>query len=181
MKHFNCIDTSCTFFITNITIENVTVNPLYRKLHAQISWITETWYIQYNTGLTYSTLSLFTTVVSLPQEIIAQIAGKSYLGGYNWFLFFIFFYFVPVPFRCVFYFCSVAINCFTVSGLTYSTLSLFTTVVYLITAFHLNGWKLNAKLGAALMLWYLLFMTFASMYELNVFGDFNPPECSSSY
>ena len=103
------------------------MNPLYRKLHAQISWITETWYIQYNTGLTYSTLSLFTTVVSLPQEIIAQIAGKSYLGGYNWFLFFIFFYFVPVPFRCVFYFCSVAINCFTVSGLTYSTLSLFTT------------------------------------------------------
>ncbi|XP_068245111.1 probable sodium/potassium/calcium exchanger CG1090 isoform X2 [Palaemon carinicauda] len=66
-------------------------------------------------------------------------------------------------------------------GLTYSTVSLFATVVFLIGSTHLNGWKLDKKLGVVLMVWYLIFMLFASLYELNVFGYLNPPECPSNY
>lgn len=64
-------------------------------------------------------------------------------------------------------------------GLTYSTLSLISTIVFLLCATHLNGWKLDRKFGFALLGWYLFFMIVASMYELNVFGYFNPPECIS--
>ncbi|XP_061397678.1 probable sodium/potassium/calcium exchanger CG1090 [Musca vetustissima] len=64
-------------------------------------------------------------------------------------------------------------------GLTYSTISLFSTVIFLILSTHLNGWKLDKRLGIILMVWYLLFITLASLYELNVFGYMNPPECPS--
>ncbi|CAB3261774.1 unnamed protein product [Arctia plantaginis] len=35
-------------------------------------------------------------------------------------------------------------------GLIYSTLSLFSTVVFLVVATHANGWKLDRKFGAVL-------------------------------
>uniref|UniRef100_A0A8D9F2W9 Probable sodium/potassium/calcium exchanger CG1090 n=1 Tax=Cacopsylla melanoneura TaxID=428564 RepID=A0A8D9F2W9_9HEMI len=66
-------------------------------------------------------------------------------------------------------------------GLTYSTLSLFSTVIFLIAATHMNGWKLDRKYGAILMVWYFVFLIFGSLYELNVFGYMNPPECPSLY
>lgn len=66
-------------------------------------------------------------------------------------------------------------------GLTYSTLSLLSTVAFLLVATHLNGWKLDKRLGIVLMLWYIIFITIASLYELNVFGSWNPPECGSLY
>ncbi|KAK6622447.1 hypothetical protein RUM44_002258 [Polyplax serrata] len=66
-------------------------------------------------------------------------------------------------------------------GLSYSTLSLLSTVVFLLVATHMNGWKLDKKYGVILMVWYILFITFASLYELNVFGNMNPPECPSLY
>ncbi|EDV42864.2 uncharacterized protein Dana_GF18207, isoform A [Drosophila ananassae] len=66
-------------------------------------------------------------------------------------------------------------------GLAYSTLSLFSTVVFLILSTHLNGWKLDKRLGIILMVWYLFFITLASLYEMNVFGYMNPPECPSTY
>ncbi|XP_065156142.1 probable sodium/potassium/calcium exchanger CG1090 [Atheta coriaria] len=66
-------------------------------------------------------------------------------------------------------------------GLTYSTLSLLSTVVFLVVAVHMNGWKLDRKLGVVLMVWYLIFIIIASMYELNVFGQLNPPECTSLF
>ncbi|XP_072933005.1 probable sodium/potassium/calcium exchanger CG1090 [Epargyreus clarus] len=66
-------------------------------------------------------------------------------------------------------------------GLIYSTLSLFSTVIFLVVATHANGWKLDRKYGAVLMVWYLLFITLASLYELNIFGDYHPPDCGSSY
>ncbi|XP_076294030.1 putative sodium/potassium/calcium exchanger CG1090 isoform X2 [Lasioglossum baleicum] len=66
-------------------------------------------------------------------------------------------------------------------GLTYSTLSLLSTVVFLVLATHLNGWKLDRRYGVVLMLWYLVFIVFASLYELNVFGEMNPPVCPSLY
>lgn len=64
-------------------------------------------------------------------------------------------------------------------GLTYSTVSLLSTVVFLLMSVHLNGWKLDKRLGILLMVWYFLFIALASMYELNVFGNFNPPQCPS--
>ncbi|XP_011170095.1 probable sodium/potassium/calcium exchanger CG1090 [Solenopsis invicta] len=66
-------------------------------------------------------------------------------------------------------------------GLTYSTVSLLSTVVFLVVATHLNGWKLDRRYGMVLMVWYLIFIVFASLYELNVFGEMNPPVCPSSY
>ncbi|XP_015121174.1 probable sodium/potassium/calcium exchanger CG1090 [Diachasma alloeum] len=66
-------------------------------------------------------------------------------------------------------------------GLTYSTVSLLSTVVFLVFATHLNGWKLDRRYGAVLMAWYLIFIVFATMYELNVFGDWNQPTCPSNY
>lgn len=66
-------------------------------------------------------------------------------------------------------------------GLTYSTVSLLSTVVFLVLATHLNGWKLDRRYGAILMVWYLVFITFASLYELNVFGEMNPPVCFSAF
>ncbi|KAL1494263.1 hypothetical protein ABEB36_009887 [Hypothenemus hampei] len=66
-------------------------------------------------------------------------------------------------------------------GLTYSTFSLLSTVAFLVVAVHYNGWKLDRKFGVVLMIWYLLFITFASLYELNVFGYMNPRECSTDY
>lgn len=67
------------------------------------------------------------------------------------------------------------------SGLTYSTVSLLSTVVFLVLATHLNGWKLDRRYGVVLMVWYLIFIAFASLYELNVFGQMNPPACESSF
>ncbi|CAH2059625.1 unnamed protein product, partial [Iphiclides podalirius] len=66
-------------------------------------------------------------------------------------------------------------------GLIYSTLSLFSTVIFLVVATHANGWKLDRKYGVVLMIWYLLFITLASLYELNVFGNIHLPDCESSY
>ncbi|XP_017793960.1 PREDICTED: LOW QUALITY PROTEIN: probable sodium/potassium/calcium exchanger CG1090 [Habropoda laboriosa] len=66
-------------------------------------------------------------------------------------------------------------------GLTYSTVSLLSTVIFLVVATHLNGWKLDRRYGVILMLWYLVFIVFASLYELNVFGEMNPPVCFSLF
>ncbi|XP_018301488.1 probable sodium/potassium/calcium exchanger CG1090 [Mycetomoellerius zeteki] len=66
-------------------------------------------------------------------------------------------------------------------GLTYSTLSLLSTVLFLVLATHLNGWKLDRRYGMVLMVWYLIFIVFASLYELNVFGEMNPPVCPSKF
>lgn len=75
----------------------------------------------------------------------------------------------------------IKVQLITFSGLTYSTLSLLSTVVFLLVATHLNGWKLDKKYGVILMIWYILFISFASLYELNVFGYMNLPECPTLY
>ncbi|XP_014600022.1 PREDICTED: probable sodium/potassium/calcium exchanger CG1090 [Polistes canadensis] len=66
-------------------------------------------------------------------------------------------------------------------GLTYSTVSLLSTVIFLVVATHMNGWKLDRRYGVVLMAWYLIFIIFASLYELNVFGEMNPPVCPSMF
>ena len=66
---------------------------------------------------------------------------------------------------------------FRLAGLNYSTFSLFSTIIFLIVASHFNGWRLDRKFGIILLIWYFIFMIFAALYELNVFGRYNPPEC----
>ncbi|KAL7301820.1 hypothetical protein TKK_0005428 [Trichogramma kaykai] len=66
-------------------------------------------------------------------------------------------------------------------GLTYSTISLLSTVIFLVVATHFNGWKLDRQYGIVLMIWYLIFIVFASLYELNIFGEMNPPACFSEF
>lgn len=65
--------------------------------------------------------------------------------------------------------------------MTYSTLSLLSTVIFLVLATHLNGWKLDRRYGIILMIWYLIFIVFASLYELNVFGEMNRAVCPSEF
>lgn len=68
-----------------------------------------------------------------------------------------------------------------VSGLLYSTLTLLGTVVFLLAATHVNGWKLTKKLGIVLMIVYLLFTVLTALYELNIFGYVHPKECKTNY
>ncbi|CAD5121371.1 DgyrCDS9893 [Dimorphilus gyrociliatus] len=63
-------------------------------------------------------------------------------------------------------------------GLTYSSITLLTTVVLLIGSVHLNGWKLNKKLGFSLLCLYVTYIIIASLYELNIFAQVHPPTCS---
>nr|XP_022335494.1 probable sodium/potassium/calcium exchanger CG1090 [Crassostrea virginica] len=62
-------------------------------------------------------------------------------------------------------------------GLLYSTLTLLLTVVFLLVATHINGWKLTKRYGIVLMIVYIIFNVLASLYELNVFGYVHPKEC----
>ncbi|VDP55627.1 unnamed protein product [Schistosoma curassoni] len=55
-------------------------------------------------------------------------------------------------------------------GLLYSTLTLFTTVIYLLVATHINRWRLTKIYGYALLIGYIIVLVFCSLYELNYFG-----------
>ncbi|EEC13741.1 potassium-dependent sodium-calcium exchanger, putative [Ixodes scapularis] len=66
-------------------------------------------------------------------------------------------------------------------GLAYSTACLLSTIVFLLVLTHVNKWKMNKLYGAILMAWYLVFMTVACLYELNVFAFVNLPSCESDY
>ena len=66
-------------------------------------------------------------------------------------------------------------------GIFYSTLSLFVTIILFLLLLHLSYWRLTKKVGWVLLAWYFIFSLFASLYELNVFGLVNPPECLSDY
>lgn len=63
------------------------------------------------------------------------------------------------------------------SGLTFSAITLLGTVVFLVLAILVNGWKLNKKIGIVCLLVYVVVITLSCLYELNVFGEFNPPPC----
>lgn len=67
------------------------------------------------------------------------------------------------------------------AGLTYSAITLFSTVFFLLIGVHLNGWKLDKKFGVILMVVYVLYMILATLYELNIFSYVHPPECPSNY
>ncbi|POI33091.1 hypothetical protein CIB84_003157, partial [Bambusicola thoracicus] len=59
------------------------------------------------------------------------------------------------------------------SGLTYTATSLICSVVFIFLAIHLNGWKIDKKLGAICLILYLVFTVLSILYELGIIGN-NP-------
>lgn len=64
------------------------------------------------------------------------------------------------------------------AAMTYTSVTLLSTVLLLFIIFVLTRWTLNYKVGFACVFMYVIFITLACMYELNVFGEFNPPTCT---
>lgn len=62
-------------------------------------------------------------------------------------------------------------------GLTYSAITLLTTVVFLITAMIITKWKLAKPFGIICLVAYVIIITFSVLYELNVFGNFVADIC----
>ncbi|XP_061186017.1 sodium/potassium/calcium exchanger 3-like [Saccostrea echinata] len=58
-------------------------------------------------------------------------------------------------------------------GLTYSAITLLSTVVFLMIAMFVTRWRLNKKFGVVCLLVYVVVIVFSCLYELNVFGNFN--------
>lgn len=62
-------------------------------------------------------------------------------------------------------------------GLTYSSLILLATVVFLVASMGINKWKLTKAYGFLCLGVYLGVVTLSCLFELNVFEDINPPSC----
>ncbi|KAM9202018.1 sodium/potassium/calcium exchanger 5 [Dugong dugon] len=56
-------------------------------------------------------------------------------------------------------------------GLTYITISLNISIIFLFLAVHFNGWKLDRKLGIVCLLSYLGLATLSVLYELGIIGN----------
>ncbi|KAI5129353.1 Sodium/Potassium/Calcium Exchanger 5 [Manis pentadactyla] len=56
-------------------------------------------------------------------------------------------------------------------GLTYITISLNVSIIFLFSAVHFNGWKLDRKLGIVCLLLYLGLVTLSILYELGIIGN----------
>ncbi|XP_012383214.3 sodium/potassium/calcium exchanger 5 [Dasypus novemcinctus] len=56
-------------------------------------------------------------------------------------------------------------------GLTYITISLNVSIIFLFSAVHFNGWKLDRKLGIVCLLLYLGLTTLSILYELGIIGN----------
>lgn len=59
------------------------------------------------------------------------------------------------------------------SGMTYTAISLLVSIVFIFLAVHLNGWKLDKKLGIVCLLVYLIFASLSVLHELGILGN-NP-------
>lgn len=62
-------------------------------------------------------------------------------------------------------------------GLIYSSISLFSTLILLYTAFVVNKFRLDKKVGITCLTMYAMFLIIASLTELNVFFPVNLPTC----
>ncbi|XP_064629982.1 sodium/potassium/calcium exchanger 3-like isoform X2 [Lineus longissimus] len=67
------------------------------------------------------------------------------------------------------------------AGLIYASVTLLSTVVFLLIATHLNRWRLTKPYGVVLMFMYIIITAVSCLFELNVFGYLHPPVCPSSY
>ncbi|XP_005376765.1 PREDICTED: sodium/potassium/calcium exchanger 5 [Chinchilla lanigera] len=56
-------------------------------------------------------------------------------------------------------------------GLTYITVALNFSILFLFLAVHFNGWKLDRKLGAGCLLLYVGLATLSVLYELGIIGN----------
>ncbi|XP_004396578.1 PREDICTED: sodium/potassium/calcium exchanger 5 isoform X2 [Odobenus rosmarus divergens] len=56
-------------------------------------------------------------------------------------------------------------------GLTYITIALNISIIFLFSAVHFNGWKLDRKLGVVCLLLYLGIATLSVLYELGIIGN----------
>ncbi|XP_053356657.1 sodium/potassium/calcium exchanger 5 [Clarias gariepinus] len=57
------------------------------------------------------------------------------------------------------------------TGLVFTTSTLLVSILILFIVTHLNGWKLDKKLGAACLVIYLIFATLSILYELGIIGN----------
>lgn len=67
------------------------------------------------------------------------------------------------------------------TGITYSAISLLTTLFALYFSFVANKFRLDWKIGISCLIFYLLFLIFASLVEMNVFFAVNIPTCDHKY
>ncbi|XP_042901607.1 sodium/potassium/calcium exchanger 5 [Parasteatoda tepidariorum] len=130
-------------------------------------------------------LTILAAGISVPEIIASVIVVKSGLAnmaicnliGSN--IFDILFCLGVPWFIKTFFFSKTSSLIINSSALTYTTLTLLSTVVLLFVTFSLSGWKLNRKVGLMCLVLYVAFLVIACMCELNVFGDMNPPTCAS--
>ncbi|XP_031437021.1 sodium/potassium/calcium exchanger 4 [Clupea harengus] len=66
-------------------------------------------------------------------------------------------------------------------GLVYSVVLLLGSVALTVLAIHVNGWKLDLKLGIYVLLLYAVFLCFSVMIEYNVFTFVNLPMCQEDF
>ncbi|XP_041731457.2 sodium/potassium/calcium exchanger 5 [Coregonus clupeaformis] len=59
------------------------------------------------------------------------------------------------------------------TGLVFISATLLLSIVFLFVAVHINGWKLDWKLGIVSLFCYVVFATLAILYELGIIGN-NP-------
>uniref|UniRef100_A0A8C6M6C1 Sodium/potassium/calcium exchanger 5 n=1 Tax=Nothobranchius furzeri TaxID=105023 RepID=A0A8C6M6C1_NOTFU len=59
------------------------------------------------------------------------------------------------------------------TGLVFTSSTLLLSIVFLFVAVHINGWKLDWKLGLISLFCYILFATLSILYELGIIGN-NP-------
>ncbi|XP_072424428.1 sodium/potassium/calcium exchanger 4-like isoform X1 [Chiloscyllium punctatum] len=65
-------------------------------------------------------------------------------------------------------------------GLVYSVILLLGSVALTVAGIHVNGWKLDTKLGIYVLILYAIFLCFSIMIEFNVFTFVNLPMCQDS-
>lgn len=129
-------------------------------------------------------ITLLAAGTSIPEVISSVIVARSGLGnmaicnllGSN--IFDVLFCLgVPWLFKALFASTSheVYINS---TAMTYTSVTLLSTVFLLFFTFVLTHWTLNYKVGFACVIMYVVFIVLACLYELNVFGPFNPPTCT---
>ncbi|KAM4038985.1 sodium/potassium/calcium exchanger 5 isoform 3-T3 [Anomaloglossus baeobatrachus] len=63
------------------------------------------------------------------------------------------------------------------TGITYTTISLLFSIVFVFVAVHVNGWKLDKKLGVICLIMYLVFATLSILYELGIIGSMPVHSC----
>ena len=66
------------------------------------------------------------------------------------------------------------------TGLVMGIAVLAVSVIYLLLLTAINGWKVNKKFAIFSLFGYVIVTLILCLFELNVFGYFNPPTCARS-